>query len=78
MSSKKNNLTNEEIVEILSNTPSVIVECGDPDISCVGLGGSCKEACKSGNKEGGACQKSCSEGCSSGCQQACKSNSKNG
>lgn len=76
MEKKKENLTKEEIIEILNNTPSHIVECGDTGISCVGLGGSCREGCKSGNKDAITCTESCMPGCSEGCKEACKDGGK--
>lgn len=74
---KKNEiLTQEEILEIVEGSDATPGECGDPEISCVGVGGTCKDGCKPGNKDGGACSQSCMQGCSEGCKDACKPGNK--
>lgn len=75
---EKNEFSTVEVEEILGG---VMSEDGYeiPDISCVGLGGICKESCKDGCKDStkdGTCHQSCKEGCSEGCKDSCKPGNK--
>ena len=78
------NMSSKDVEDILGGA-SIDEGYEIPDVSCVGLSGTCKDGCRSGCKDSqkeGPCDPSCSSGCSQschdGCQAGCKKSNKEG
>ena len=71
----KGEISSNDIEEILSGNQGYD-GYGNPEISCSGVIGSCKESCRDGcketDKDGRPCSKNCKSGCASGCSGHCQ------